>query len=60
MLQLPEQVDEAAVKKAVGELVAQEDVKAAMASVFKQDVVRPVDAGRDSGQSGLIVRRVAI
>jgi len=60
MLQLPEQVDEAAVKKAVGELVAQEDVKAAMASVFKQDVVRPVDAGRDGAQSGLIVRRVAI
>lgn len=61
MLHVPDDADEAKVKKAVGELLQQDDVKQALASAFRQDVFRPTETERkDNGPSGLRPKRVAI
>lgn len=62
MLQVPAGVDEAAVRKAVGELLQQEDVKAALAAAFKDVQIAPVQQTdpKDNPPSGLRPRRVAI
>ncbi|MEX0975045.1 MAG: hypothetical protein WD024_06855 [Bacillota bacterium] len=62
MLQVPGNADEAAIKKAVGEMLGQEDVKKALAGVFKDTLIAPKDPTRDGnkGDTGLRVRRAAI
>jgi len=61
MVQVSDDADEAAVKKAVGEMLEQEDVKKALAGVFKDMPIAPKNAGRtDNNNSGLRVKRVAI
>jgi len=62
MLSVPDGADEAAVKKAVGELLDQEDVKAALAAAFKDTPITPVqtDEKKGSKPAGLRPRRVAI
>ncbi|HOV80767.1 MAG TPA: hypothetical protein PK728_11800, partial [Bacillota bacterium] len=59
MLQVPANADEAAIKKAVGEMLEAEDVKKALAGVFKDITISP-KAGRQDNASGLRVKRVAI
>lgn len=62
MLKVADNADEAAIKKAVGEMLEQEDVKKALASVFKDTPIAPKDARRPGGDSdnGLRVRRSSI
>lgn len=60
MLQVPANADEAAIKKAVGEMLEAEDVKKALAGVFKDTPITPKNPGRTDGNSGLRVKRVAI
>ncbi|AEE95294.1 hypothetical protein Mahau_0071 [Mahella australiensis 50-1 BON] len=53
MLNVPDDADEETVKKAVGEMLTQDDIKQAMTGIFKQDVIRPVinDKSADSGMT---------
>lgn len=59
MLQVAPDADEATIKKAVGEMLEAEDVKKALAGVFKDTPITPV-TGRQDSNSGLAVRRVRI
>lgn len=61
MLQVPADADEAAIKKAVGEMLEAEDVKKALAGVFKETPITP-KAGReaDANTKGLVVHRARI
>ena len=61
MLQVPDNADEAAVTKAVGEMLVAEDVKKALAGVFKETPITP-KAGReaDSNTNGLVMHRARI
>ena len=54
MLQVPDGADEAAVRKAVGELLQQEDVKAALAAAFKDVPIVPVGPKRDTEPAGFL------
>lgn len=60
MLQVPDNADEEAIKKAVGEILAQEDVKKSLAGIFKQEVFRPQQNQNQNSNTGLVTRRVAI
>lgn len=52
--------DEAAIKKALGEMLEAADVKAALGAAFKEPVIAPVTTNRQETQSGLRTRRVSI
>jgi len=60
MLHLPEVVTEEEVRKAVGEMLQQEDVKQAFASLFREQTVRPQLSTHADDSAGLVVRRVSI
>lgn len=60
MLQLPEVVTEEEVRKAVGEMLQQEDVKQAFASLFRETTVRPQNNAHTNAVSGASVVRVRI
>ncbi len=60
MLQVPVGADEVAIKKAVGEILEQDTVKAALAGVFKSAVITPKIGREDNNNSGLRVKRVSI
>lgn len=61
MLQVKQDATEDEIKKVVGEMLGQEDVKKALAGVFKDIVITPKNPGRaDNNNSGLRVKRVAI
>ncbi len=61
MLKIDDGADEAAIKKAVGEMLARDDVKKSLAGVFKQDVIRPQQPNQNQlSNTGIAVRRVAI
>src|SRR5690606_29096717 len=52
--------DEEAVRKAVGEVVQQEDVRQALAGLFRDPVIAPPQADTKSATNGLVARRVSI
>jgi len=62
LLSVPDGADEPAVKKAVGELVQQEDVRQLLSAAFKDTPITPVqtDQKKESKPAGLRPRRVAI
>jgi hypothetical protein len=60
MLQVPGDADEAAVKKAVGEMLGQEDVKKALAGVFKDTPITPKTGREESNTGNIRIKRVAI
>jgi len=60
MLQVPKDADEAAIKKAVGEMLEDEEVKKALAGVFKDIPITPKSGRDDNKNNGLRVKRVAI
>lgn len=62
MLQVPEDADEAKIRQAVGEMLQQEDVKQALADLFKDHVFRPQADNKSNTNTttGLVVRRVRI
>lgn len=60
MFQVPEKGDEAAIRKALGEMLEAEDVKKALAAAFKEPVIAPVNSNRDQSQGALRTRRVPI
>lgn len=51
---------EDAIRKAVGEVLQQEDVRQALAGLFREPVIAPPQAGTKADTSGLIARRVSI
>jgi hypothetical protein len=59
MFQSPVGGDEAALRKALGEMLEAADVKAALGAAFKEPVIAPVTTNRET-QTGLRVRRVSI
>ncbi|NPV30504.1 MAG: hypothetical protein HPY58_12820 [Firmicutes bacterium] len=59
MLQVKPGATEDEIKKAVGEMLEAEDVKKALAGLFKDPVIAP-KAGRQDNNSGLRVKRIAI
>jgi hypothetical protein len=59
MLHVKQGATEEEIKKAVGEMLEAEDVKKALAGVFKDIVITP-KTGRQDNNSGLRVKRVAI
>jgi hypothetical protein len=61
MLRVDDNADEAAIRKAVGEMLEQEDVKTALSSLFSSAPVRGRHDNRASGSTdGLAVQRVSI
>ena len=52
--------DEEAVRKAVGEVLQQEDVRQALAGLFRDPVIAPPQADTKSATNGLVARRVSI
>lgn len=60
MLQVPDGADEAAIRKAVGEMLESEDVKKALQSVFKDTPITPKTPEADRQPTGVRVKRVAI
>lgn len=60
MLQVPAGVDEAAIKKTVGEMLEKDGVKTALAEVFKGVVITPKIGREESNTSNIRVKRVAI
>lgn len=64
LLNVPEDADEAAIKKAVGEMLEQPEIKQVVGSLFNQTVFRPVSTASPAtnrGQStGLVTRKARI
>jgi len=64
LLNVPENADEAAIKKAVGEMLEQPEIKQVVSGMYSQTVFRPVSnmaPAAASGQStGLVTRRARI
>ena len=64
LLVLPENADEAAIKKAVGEMLEQPEIKQVVSGLFNQTVFRPVSTAAPaaaSGQpTGLVARKARI
>ena len=60
MLQVDQGADEAAIKKAVGEMLEQEDIKKALSGIFKDAPIVPKADDRGKPGSGTVVKRVAI
>lgn len=61
MLHVPENADEAAIRKAVGEMLEQEDVKTALSGLFNSAPVHGRQDNRGSASmDGLAVSRVSI
>lgn len=64
LLNVPEDADEAAIKKAVGEMLEQPEIKQVVGSLFNQTVFRPVSTASpatNGGQStGLVTRKARI
>ncbi|MBT9135913.1 MAG: hypothetical protein DDT34_00979 [Firmicutes bacterium] len=60
MLQIDAAADEVAIKKVVGEMLAQEDIKKALAEVFKADPITPKTSPQVSGSGSNIIKRVRI
>jgi len=63
LLSVPDEADEAAVRKAVGELVQQEDVRQLLSAAFKDTPIVPLpggEKGKNDKPAGLRPRRVAI
>lgn len=60
MLQVAEDADETEIKKVVGEMLEQEDVKSALAGVFKETPITPKTNNETNKNSGLRVKRVSI
>lgn len=64
LLNVPEDADEAAIKKAVGEMLEQPEIKQVVGSLFNQTVFRPVSSGApatsDGQPTGLVSRKARI
>lgn len=60
LLNAPENATEDDIKKAVGEMLQQEDVKTLIGGVFKQDVIHPKTPGAQGQTGGLRTRKVSI
>lgn len=60
MLGAAEDADEAAIKKAVGEMLEQDDVKTALTGVFKETKIAPAGGDGNKHNSDLRVKRVSI
>mgnify|MGYP001229408867 CR=1 FL=1 len=64
LLNVPEKADEATIKKAVGEMLEQPEIKQVIGSLFNQTVYQPVSSVSSSNsngqQTGLVTRRTSI
>lgn len=61
MLRVADNADEVAIRKAVGEMLGSDDVKKAVAGLFREPLIRPlVDNHAQDGGNGLKARRAAI
>jgi hypothetical protein len=64
LLNVPENADEATIKKAVGEMLEQPEVKQVVSGLFNQTVFRPVSSGSpatsDGQPTGLVSRKARI
>lgn len=60
MLQVEADADEAAVKKAVGEMLADDDVKKSLTAVFKESPIAPKDGRQNDGNIGLAMHQAKI
>jgi hypothetical protein len=58
LLDVPNDAKEEDVKKAIGEMLAQDDIKQAMSAVFKQDVINPVTGKQTNNDIAIIKARI--
>lgn len=60
MLRVPDNADEEQIRKLVGEMLEQEDVKQALAGLFRETTIRPQNTAHTNAVSGASVARVRI
>ena len=58
LLNVPDDAKEEDVKKAIGEMLAQDDIKQAMEGVFKQDIINPVTGKQANNGIAIVKARI--
>lgn len=58
LLNVPDDAKEEDIKKAIGEMLAQDDIKQAMEVVFKQDIINPVTGKQANNGMAIVKARI--